>query len=279
MVQAGIRDILIPYNILGAKKLNRLVRLARRAKISVTADSDVTLKGLSSAAQDGGVTIPVLVEFDTGAERCGVETPEEATQLAKLIDTLPSLQFAGLMTYPLNEKTDPFVQAVRKTVGTAGIQVDQVSVGGTQCMWTAHEHQEITEYRAGMYVYGDRYTLSNGAMTLEQCSYSVRTTVVSRPTSTRGVLDAGSKSLASDSMGLEGHGYILEYPDALIYKLSEEHGHVDFSKCKRRPEIGEVVRVLPNHCCVSNNLHNRIIGFRGDEVEVVWPVLARGTVL
>ncbi len=279
MVQAGIRDILVPYNILGVQKLNRLIRLAKRALISVTADSSVTVLGLSAAAHENGVHIPVLVEFDTGLKRCGVETPQLAAELATLVESSPGLQFAGLMTYPMNENTGPFVEEVRKLVEPKGMEVACVSVGGTHCMWEAHQHREVTEYRAGMYVYGDRYTLESGAMTLEQCSFSIRSTVVSRPSQERGILDAGSKSLSSDLLGLEGHGLILEYPEAQIYGLSEEHGHVEFSRCDSKPEIGEVVTILPNHCCVANNLFNEVIGVRDGQVEVVWPVQARGAVL
>lgn len=279
MVQAGIRDILVPYNILGAKKLNRLVLLAKRARITLTADSSVTVSGLSPAAYEHGVSIPVLVEFDTGLHRCGVETPQLAAELAGLIDSSPGLRFAGLMTYPVNENTGPFVEEVKKLIEPKGLQVACVSVGGTRCMWEAHQHSEITEYRAGMYVYGDRSTVESGAMTLEECSFSVRSTVVSRPSQERGILDAGSKSLSSDLLGLEGHGLILEYPEAQIYALSEEHGHVEFSGCDSKPEIGEVVTILPNHCCVANNLFNQVIGVRDGQVEVVWPVQARGAVL
>ncbi len=279
MVQAGVPDILVPYNILGVQKLSRLIRLAKRARIHVTADSNVTVAGLSAAAHEHSVSIPVMVEFDTGLKRCGVETPQLAADLATLIESAPGLQFAGLMTYPLNENTGPFVEEVRKLVEPKGIEVSCVSVGGTHCMWEAHQYREITEYRAGMYVYGDRYTLSSGAMTLEQCSFSIRSTVVSRPSRERGILDAGSKTLSSDLMGLDGHGLILEYPEAQIYALSEEHGHVEFSRCDPKPEIGEVVTILPNHCCVANNLFNEVRGVRDGQVEVVWPVQARGAVL
>ena len=69
-------------------------------------------------------------------------------------------------------------------------------------------------------------------------------------------------------------GLILEYPEAKIYSFSEEHGHVDFSDCVRKPEVGERVTVIPNHCCVVSNLFNHIVGVRGDQVEVVLPVAA-----
>jgi D-serine deaminase-like pyridoxal phosphate-dependent protein len=102
--------------------------------------------------------------------------------------------------------------------------------------------------------------------------------VVSRPTADRGILDAGSKSLSSDLHALDGYGYICEYPDARLYALSEEHGHVDFSACAKRPEIGERVSIIPNHCCTVTSLFNEMIGVRGNNVEITWQVAARSTV-
>ncbi len=278
MAQAGIRDIFLPYNIIGEAKLERLMRLACRIKLSVTADSEFTVGGLSAAAQRAGLELKVLVEFDTGAKRCGVQSPQEAADLARVIARSSGLRFGGLMTYPTNQNTDPFVQETKVLLRADGLTVEQVSGGGTPGMWEAHAHPEVTEHRAGMYIYGDRYTVKNGAMVLEDCSLKVMTTVVSRPTADRGILDGGSKTFSSDLLGLEGHGLILEYPDAIYYGQSEEHGHVDFSKCARKPEIGERVTVIPNHCCVVSNLFNQIVGVRGDKVEVIWPVAARGAV-
>jgi D-serine deaminase-like pyridoxal phosphate-dependent protein len=91
-------------------------------------------------------------------------------------------------------------------------------------------------------------------------------------------LDAGSKSLSSDLHGLDGYGHICEYPKAKIYALSEEHGHVDFSACKTKPQIGERVSIIPNHCCTVTSLFDEVVGMRKDHVEITWKVAARGTV-
>ncbi|HLV01686.1 MAG TPA: D-TA family PLP-dependent enzyme, partial [Acidobacteriota bacterium] len=118
--------------------------------------------------------------------------------------------------------------------------------------------------------------VKSGAMSIDDCSYRIISTVVSRPTSDRGILDAGSKTLSSDLLGLDGYGLILEYPEARIYALSEEHGHTDFSACSKKPEIGERVTIITNHCCVSSNLFNQVVGIRQERVELLWPVAARG---
>jgi D-serine deaminase-like pyridoxal phosphate-dependent protein len=278
MADAGFDDIFIPYNILGESKLRRLTALGSRANVSVTADSAVVVRGLSKAAQESGLMLTVLVECDTGAHRCGVLSPGEAAELAYLISGLSNLRFGGLMTYPTNEHLDRFVRATRDLLKDVGLQIERVSGGGTPCMWEAHTHPELTEHRAGIYVYGDRLTLRSGAVKLEDCAIKVHATVVSRPTPERGVLDSGSKSLSSDLHGLDGYGYICEYPDAKIYQLSEEHGHVDFSACPDKPEIGERVTIIPNHCCTVTSLFDEVVGSRDDEVEVTWRVAARGTV-
>jgi D-serine deaminase-like pyridoxal phosphate-dependent protein len=278
MADAGLRDIFIPYNILGESKLDRLMALARKATVSVTADSAYVIRGLSSAVQRAGLMLTVLVECDTGLHRCGVQSPQDAADLARQINSSPNLHFGGLMTYPTSAATDGFIQETGALLGEHGIPIERVSGGGTPCMWQAHLHPDVTEHRAGIYVYGDRLTLRSGAVTLDTCALRVHATVVSRPTPQRGILDSGSKSLSSDLHGLEGYGYICEYPEAKIFALAEEHGHVDFSACERKPEIGERVSIIPNHCCTVTCLFDEVVGMRGDEVELVWKVAARGTV-
>jgi D-serine deaminase-like pyridoxal phosphate-dependent protein len=283
MAEAGLTDIFIPYNIIGESKLNRLMNLAKRIKVSVTTDSEVVTRGLSNAAQNAGLTLEVLVECDTGAQRCGVQSPQAAAALGKIISSSPNLHFGGLMTYPnmslpSKEGVAEFVNQARALLQKDGIKIERVSGGGTPTMWQADSSSGITEHRAGIYVYGDRLTLRSGALSLETCALRVWSTVVSRPTADRGILDAGSKSLSSDLHGLDGYGYICEYPQAKIYSLSEEHGHVDFSACETRPQIGERVSILPNHCCTVTCLFDEVVGMRNNQVEVTWKVAARGTV-
>jgi D-serine deaminase-like pyridoxal phosphate-dependent protein len=278
MAQAGLQNIFLPYNIIGPAKLTRLMQLAQQIQISVTADSAFVVDGLAEAARKHDLTLPVLVEFDTGLARCGVQTPQQAAELARHIDRQTHLVFDGLMTYPVNKRTDSFVEQARSILELDRIPVQRVSVGGTPQMWQAHEHPAVSEYRAGMYVYGDRYTLASGAMKLDQVAFSVITTVVSRPTPDRGIIDGGSKTFSSDLVGLEGYGLILEYPQARIYKFSEEHGHVDLTDCPVKPEIGERITVIPNHCCSVTNLFNEIVAVRDSIVETIWQVAARGAV-
>jgi D-serine deaminase-like pyridoxal phosphate-dependent protein len=276
MADAGISTIFLPYNLIGAAKLARLTALRRRIDISVTADSAEVINGYAAAMQAAGLTLDVLVECDTGGGRCGVQTPQQAAELAALIAAQPALRFGGLMTYPLGPQTQDFLASAQFELGRRGLRAARISVGSTPLMWHAHETPAMTEFRAGTYVFGDRYIINSGAMTADQCAMHVLATVVSRPTATRAILDCGSKTLSSDLLGLSGYGEILEYPQARIVSLSEEHGTVDLSGCERTPQIGERVSVLPNHCCVVSNLFNRLIGVRNGMVETIWPVAARG---
>ncbi|MCB0132658.1 MAG: D-TA family PLP-dependent enzyme [Caldilineaceae bacterium] len=278
MAQAGIRDIFLPYNILGPAKLERLLHLAQRIDLSVTADSAVTVDGYAGAFGSRGVELPVLVEFDCGTGRCGVQTPQEAASLAGHIARADGLHFAGLMTYPYNEDADQFVQETRRLLTHDGLIIEQVSAGGTPRMWHTHEFSEPTEHRAGTYVYGDRSTIRAGSVPLEECAMRVLTTVVSRPTPERAILDGGSKTFTSDTLGFSDYGTVIDYPEASLHKFSEEHGFVDLSASAVKPVIGERVAVIPNHCCVVTNMHNQVYGVRGDQVEVIWPVAARGLV-
>lgn len=278
MAAAGLPDIFLPYNLIGDTKLGRLADLMTQTKMSVTADSLDTIQGLKQAARHAGQPLTVLVEFDCGAGRCGVQTPEDAAALARAIAGDDHLHFGGLMSYPNRDELDPFVRAVRELIAKDGLSIERVSGGGTACMWQAHTHPELTEHRAGMYIFGDRNTLLNGAMTLDEISFRIAATVVSRPTETRGILDAGSKTLSSDVLGLEGYGLIVEYPDAKIVGLSEEHGTVDFSACAQKPRIGERVTIIPNHVCPVVNLFDEIVQVRNGEVAGAWRVDARGKV-
>lgn len=144
-------------------------------------------------------------------------------------------------------------------------------------MWHAHETPGVTEIRAGTYIYHDRATVAAGAAEWSDIALYVWSTVVSRPTADRAIIDAGSKTLSSDlASTLRGHGFLPDYPDAVIERLNEEHGIIDLSRCTRKPELGEVLRIVPNHVCVVSNLHDEIVLARGDAIKSVVPVVARG---
>jgi D-serine deaminase-like pyridoxal phosphate-dependent protein len=278
---AGVaQDVLLTYNVIGTAKTERLVALAGRlSRLAVVLDSEVVARGLSAAAIRGGVELPFLVECDTGFGRTGVQSPQAALDLARTAMRLPGLRFDGLMTFPNREPTtrEFFTRALELFV-QAGIPVPVVSGGGTPAIFSVDKVPMLTEHRAGTCVYNDAMVVASGTAGWDNCAMRVRTTVVSRPTPTRAVIDAGTKVLTSDQYGMTGYGHVVEYPAAVVTGLSEEHGIVDLSGCPERPAVGDVVSVVPNHCCVVSNMVDEVYGVRGGRVEVTWPVAARGAV-
>jgi D-serine deaminase-like pyridoxal phosphate-dependent protein len=245
----------------------------------VVLDNAVVARELSDAAAHAGADVRFLVECDTGFGRTGVQTPQATADLAELVDSLPGLRFDGLMTYPTLPGSGPLLRAAVEEVRARGLEVAKVSAGGTPTFFSNHEVPELTEVRAGTYVYGDRSCIANGSVPLEDCALRVRATVVSRPTAERGILDCGSKALTNDPVEEAsggGHGLIVEHPKARLYALSEEHGHVDFGDCARRPTVGEVVTVIPNHACGCTNLYDEVAVHRNGRIVGLWPVAARG---
>src|SRR6476660_9854489 len=153
-----------------------------------------------------------------------------------------------------------------------------VSTGGTPNLKNLGKLKGGTEHRFGTYIYNDRMQVAAGVAEWDDCALHIYSTVVSRAAPDRGIVDAGSKTLTSDTGGLEGHGLILEHPEARIARFAEEHGFLDLTKCNDRPKVGDVVRIVPNHVCVVVNMVDRLVATRGDEIVGELPVAARGKI-
>jgi D-serine deaminase-like pyridoxal phosphate-dependent protein len=282
MAEAGFDDIFITYNLLGEEKMGRLGRLLQTVRMRVAADNPTVVAGLPEAAGIGGRDLEVMVECDTGRKRAGVETPAEAIALAKDIASRPGLAFAGLMFYPPEDRmaeTQAFLDETLAGLREAGLVARVISSGGTQNLKRLDQLDGITEHRAGTCVFNDRMMMRAGMASLEDCALTVYATVVSRAASERGILDAGSKTLTSDTgAGLDGYGLILEHPEARIAQFAEEHGFLDLRSCNDRPAVGSVVRIISNHVCVVVNMVDQLVAVRGDEIVDVLPVAARGRI-
>jgi D-serine deaminase-like pyridoxal phosphate-dependent protein len=279
---AGVADdILLTFNIVGTAKAERLTHLVRRLKrVAVVLDNETVARGLSEAARRADVDMRFLIECDTGFGRNGVQSPEAALDLARAAMKLPRMHFEGLMTFPLKlPDTRDFLERALQLFDRAGIAVPVVSGGGTPALKLIGDFPMLTEHRAGTYIYNDAMMVMAGAATWDDCAMRIRLTVVSRPTETRAILDAGSKVLTHDQYYAKGYGRVMEYPEAEIVSLSEEHAIVDLSKSSNRPGVGEVVSVIPNHCCAVTNMMDEIHTVRNGAVVAVLPVAARGKVL
>ncbi|WP_136659501.1 D-TA family PLP-dependent enzyme [Nitratireductor sp. XY-223] len=275
----GIDDVLLTYNVIGKSKLARLRGLADRVRLTVVADNPVIVAGLSEAFTESADPLRVLVECDTGAARCGVPTPEAAAELADCISTAPGLHFAGLMTYPpvgREEAVQDWLARAKALIEAQGQNVEVVSNGGSPGMWKAEAVSIATEYRIGTYVYMDRSLVEQGVCQWGDCALTVLATVVSVPATDRAVIDAGSKVLTSDLLGLEGHGHVVERPDILVANLSEEHGVLTAPEIGLK--VGDRIRIVPNHACVVSNMLDCVELIRGTRHQERMPVQARGQV-
>lgn len=278
----SIRDVLITYNIVGNTKLERLRALAERVIVSVVADSAAVVEGLSATFRDAPKPLSVLVECNTGANRCGVGSPAEAIALAETIAGSAGLSFGGLMTYPpvgAEAAVEAFMREAKAGVEAKGIAVPVITSGGTPSMMHAGEAPVTTEYRPGTYVYNDRSLVSRGVCSWDDCALTVVATVVSVPAADRAIIDAGSKTLTSDLLGLTGYGHVLGRDDIAIDQLSEEHGRL-VSAGPIGLAVGDKVRIVPNHACVVTNMVDEVVVTgEGRAVPEAWPVVARGRIV
>jgi D-serine deaminase-like pyridoxal phosphate-dependent protein len=274
-------DLLVAFPIFGAPKVERLKRIVARTPVTVAIDS------LAAAEQLRGSGVAVLVELDVGLGRVGV-TPAEALDLAEAITRIPGVAFRGITFYPGHiKREDPeAIAELSRTISTtvanlrrAGLDPEIVSGGSTPALFHSHEVEGLNEIRPGTYVYNDLNTIASGACTLEDCAASVLVTIVSTPRAGTMIADGGSKTFSSDRLNGATDvtfGRIIEAPECRFHKMNEEHGFIDISKAERKFEPGEKLRIIPNHICVVMNLHERVYGIRGGEVEREWKVEARG---
>jgi D-serine deaminase-like pyridoxal phosphate-dependent protein len=283
-------DLLIAFPPIGAARLERMVRLPESVNITVAVDGAAGLSALALAAKLSRREIGVYVEADLGMHRVGVQTADETVALARQIAETTSLRFAGMMFYPghIREhvtQQSPAIETLANDIArygdalaAAGLSPRVVSGGSTPLAWRIHEVSGVTEIRPGTYVYNDRTTATIGACHWEDCALTVAATVVSTAVPGQAVIDAGAKALGREPMRADGDGYgaLLDRPEVVVSRLSEEHGILDLSKTTWRPRVGDVVRVVPNHVCVVVHLFDEIIGVRGTSVETRWPVAARG---
>ncbi len=273
LLQTAAKDLLMAYPAVDAARCGRLAELARTHTIRVVVDSPVGIQSLSTAANQAGTTIGLLVELDVGMGRTGAATPQEALELAQLISQTRGVRLDGILCYPGQiwsavDQQSPALAAVsaklQDTIDlwrSKGLEAKIVSGGSTPTMFQSHLVKQYTEIRPGTYVFNDMNTFRGGFCALEDCAARLIATVVSTAVKDQVVIDGGTKTFTSDlciPARDSGHGYIAEYPEARLMRLSEEHGQVDVSQCAKRPKIGERVSIIPNHICPCVNLQDAI---------------------
>ncbi len=273
-------DLLVAYPVVGGNKLERLMALPASVRLMIGLDSSEVLAMVRRAASTKNRSVRVLVEIDVGLGRVGLETPAEAVRLAGEIGESTALEYAGIMFYPGHIRSHSAEQAADLAVlgdllrsfydalDAAGLPPSVVSGGSTPTLWRSHEIPGLTEIRPGTCIFFDREGLAIDVAKNEHLAYSVLATVVSLAVSGQAVVDAGSKALAKEGRGGDdGYGFLLDRPEVLVKSLSEEHGILDLSATDWCPSVGDRVRIVPNHVCVSVNLQDHLLAVDGERVE------------
>jgi D-serine deaminase-like pyridoxal phosphate-dependent protein len=291
MLAAQPPELLVAYPIVGPKKLERLMQVAGKTSITVSLDSAGVARQLSDAATAAGIEIGVLAEVDVGMGRVGVPPGETLLRLIQEIRQMPGLRFNGIAFYPgqirsmdeegeqslknLAQTLEGILDALRK----AGVEARIVSGGSTPTLFQSHRLPGLNEIRPGTYIFNDRNTALVGACSFEECAASVMVTVVSTAKPGQMIVDGGSKTFSSDGPAAGApvsFGRVVDAPDAVFTKMNEEHGYVDLRRAGQKFNVGDRVRIIPNHVCVAMNLHEHVYGIRGNTVEHSWKVEGRG---
>ncbi len=290
-VDAGIADVLVTNQIVGAPKLRHLADLARRARIGVLVDDAQHVEALAEVASAQMVTVDVYVEVDVGGRRCGVMPGPDAAGLARRITDHPLLRFAGLQCYhgPAQHKRSPAErsqeivlasEAARQTralIEADGIQVERITGAGTGTFLLERDSGVFNEIQAGSYIFMDRDYCDNERAPQDvqfENSLFIRTAVLSRTQPTRAVLDAGLKASSVDS----GMPLVWRRPELSYVKAADDHGILEVPEGASLA-LGDVLMLVPGHCDPTVNLYDEIVCIRGAQVEAVWPISARGALI
>jgi D-serine deaminase-like pyridoxal phosphate-dependent protein len=290
LAASGIQDILIANQVVGTRKLLRLVNLAAYTKVKTAVDSVENVLALSSAAQARGVELGVLVEVNIGNNRCGVEPFEPSLRLAQIVQASPGLKFKGLMGYDghlvfekdFEERERRSRRAYQVLADTcsyiedAGIPVEIVSGGGSVTHRAASSIRGITEIQPGTYIFMDTTFRENGLNEFE-CALSVLATVISRPqrpdAEDVGILDVGRKAFDLT------YGFPeVKYPPGTIFSMPQEHSRIRYAGSGPWLGIGEKVELWVKDANGTVNLYNKIYALREEIVEAVWDISGRGKV-
>lgn len=267
-------DLLLAYPALDPYRSKGIAEIARDKTVHVAVDSIQACDVLAAAATEAGSVIGILVDIDTGFHRTGVQSAQASLEIAQHVAKTEGLRLDGIFCFPGHagwkpELRDAECKAADEILHEAinlwkqnGLEAGIVSGGSTPTAMHAHMVSAYTEIRPGTYAYYDRNCFEGGLCDIDDAAARVVCTVVSDAVPGKVVIDAGSKTLFSDRLATDpdngGFGYVVEYPNAKIVRLSEEHGEIDLSACDKKPKLGERLHVIPNHICPCVNLQERI---------------------
>ncbi|MDE2816694.1 MAG: DSD1 family PLP-dependent enzyme [Chloroflexota bacterium] len=287
MVQGGVKDILVTNEIADPRKLRQLAALAHYATITLAVDSLSCAAAAARAAMDMGSTLRLLIEVDSGSQRCGTAPGEPTLELARGIMELESVEFAGVMGYEghcmfiadADERQRTVHADQERLVGTAellrshGIPVETVSAAGTGTYDLTGNYPGITELQPGSYIFMDgRYRPLRPEF---RCALTVIVTVISRPTPERVVVDMGMKSLTNEF----GMPLVLSIPNCELYRAGEENACIRLEDTGHPIRPGDPVELLPMHGDTTIAVHDVYRLCHGEEVMLTLPIQGRGKFL
>ncbi len=289
----GVRDLLWAHVPIGPRKVEFAVGAAVAGGLSVALDSVPAAEPLAAAAAAAGVTVPFVLEVNTGHGRLGVD-PDRAVHTADMIAALPALRLRGVMTHEghisaLADRSE--LEQAGRTAGEvlaqtaaalrdAGHDAELVSVGSTPGATSTPFAAGVTEARPGTYVYYDANQIRLGSATVAECALTVLARVASTQRSGRAITDAGIKAMSSDSIAATGFVGIpcdpdvVPLPEVVFAEANEEHGFL-LGNGTADLAVGDLVRVIPNHACGATNMWSHGYAVRGREVVEDWPISAR----
>lgn len=311
-VDAGIEDVLLAYYPVGLEKIERLTALSRRAQVASLFDSLKAVMALNDAGARSGTVHDVYMEVNisdpTGATgRSGVPQGEAALALAKRTQDLSHINLKGILGFRgapfiyaqsgsftpedieaiaidegkvLNEVADHLIQG--------GVAIDEILAGSTPTAKSVASVPNITEVHPGEYAFYGMNHVGPGVCELADCALTAVVTVVGRPYRNRAIIDGGRKTLSGDInptvspiCGLDGYGKVLDLDAQPIdgvelVSMHEEHGILQLQGEALSLEVGQRLRVIPNHVCTVTNLHDVLHVLQDGRVQDQWPIMARG---
>jgi len=287
MVAAGVPEILLSTEIVGAQKVARLAALSRHARILTVVDDAGAARAISDAAAAAGIRVPALIDLNVGQQRTGVLPGGPALELAREVGRMPGLTLVGVQGYEghlqhlesaarRGEQCREAMAALTETavlLRQEGFAIEVVTTGGTGTHAFAGDYPGVTEVQPGSYVFMDSHYGSVEGLAFEQ-SLTLRTTVISRTRAGDAVVDAGMKAASLDS----GLPVVRGIPGAQFLFVGDEYGKLILDGAGQGVRVGDVIELVPSHCDTTVNLHDVYWVVRDGRLEDVWPIAARGRI-
>ena len=295
---AGVKKITVAYPVIGASKVERARVLSTSIDLTLAVDSVAGAKSIGEVFAAHSQVCSVLLIIDTGLGRDGV-LPADAPKIAQAINSVPGVKVVGVMTHEgtvygapdkvsmiaAAKKVSEMMVETSQAINSAGVEVSRVSMGSSASARVAATVTGVNQIRPGIFAFNDLGQIALGNATLQSCAVRILSTVVSRPTSTTAVIDAGSKSLSADLLPAKehrdeypGHGMIIGKTGWIIERLSEEHGMLTWMGAGEPSslDIGEQIQIIPNHVCTTFSSLNESVVVSKGEVINRWRTFAPG---